>query len=400
MAPNDNQDKSNPDTPSSSRPYEPALQKLVKVFDIPRAIHDYGSEHGREWAKRRESRRDESNRDERAAQWGGCDHKRRLAQWSSNKDQADPTQLSAMGSGKSSDDDWYTWTRRELERGEKRAKELYDSWSDQMSPPKSSQNRPTKDDARQEQDWPISTIAQAVKWMFDNGSLIDKEFEKLMQMHTKDFEAYNNSMTSPYSQLHLAARNTNIIEYVLMDEYSPMMLEGTPGFDSSWRNRFEDLLRADAGVKMLDRKEAESARKENIMQWLWRFEPKDEEFKTKQPTSGFSTKGLEQMTELDMYEHYLSNSNYSSKSSANHNDDPVSVERTIDSWTTRDGSVRTRETTRKTFADGRAEVFISEDTPSSNNAQENDTQAATKSPAQQTQQPGAERRYRGWFWSK
>lgn len=209
-----------------------------------------------------------------------------------------------------------------------------------------------------------------------------------MRLHTSDLEAFRKSMNHRITG--------EIQKYAAYDEYSPTELERYRGFDKSWRNRFEDLIRVDAGVKMMDWEEAEKARKDDNLSWLWRFAPIGEVPTPKQSTRRPFINRPEQMTELDMYEHFLSSSSQTPVSKDK--DEPVTVERTVDSWRTRGGSIRTRETTRKTFADGRAEVFIAEDTLPEESSRGVETQAVPKE-TQPAQQPGTDRRSRGWFWS-
>ena len=60
--------------------------------------------------------------------------------------------------------------------------------------------------------------------------------------------------------------------YLLYSEYSPLHLEHESGFDKSFRSKFEDLVRVQAGEEM---KAAQSAQEQigTKVEWIGRIVP-------------------------------------------------------------------------------------------------------------------------------
>jgi len=145
-------------------------------------------------------------------------------------------------------------------------------------------------------------------------------------------------------------------------------------------------------------REAQESTRETKDEWLHRFALQPPDSGTN--LEGAERKALEDLgnegkSELDIYEHFLSrNSGHREPSVGKaQKERPVSVTRTVDSYTEADGSTRRTEVTRKTYADGRVE-----------NTEDVETiPARTKSIAPPTEDkptaPPVPEKKKGWFWS-
>jgi hypothetical protein len=313
----------------------------------------------------------------------------------------------ASGNG-GDDDDWYGWTRRELEKGERRAKEMYDSWNTEQPKQKdsSSPGLPSKSSDFSSSDgwqgWPLSRLEDFFKQIRGSppepqspetilNNLLKSHSELERQMASAIQFSPMPEMTGPWPSF----KTGHVMGYITSSEYSPLVLETEPGFDSTWRARFEDLIRADQGNKMLEAKEARDTCQQSHWEWLWRFEPQDSESKdnTYNKFLGF---GNEQKSELDAYEHLLSAQQDSTKKNKQR-DEPVSIVRTVNAYTQPDGSIKKTKITQKTYADGRIEenqkvetVPPSLPSPASIPAAPVEEKAISR--------PTPEKK-RGWFWS-
>lgn len=226
------------------------------------------------------------------------------------------------------------------------------------------------------------------------------------------------------------------IGYLLYSEYSPLHLEHEDGFDSSFRQRFEDLLRAENGKAMMSEEECASGNTTSFFKWLGRVVPllkEDENSGASQRTFSIAsvdpsvlqvvrqkTLGQEPYdgpaTEQDMYDQHFSNfprepfqipsvprsvlpesENRSSRPSI------LSTMTRTERHVAPDGSVTTKTVLKKRFTDGSEE-----------NSETTETRPAT-GPVWREQRPEVERGLdseiarskpmedqepkRGWFWS-
>jgi hypothetical protein len=422
MAPtgsSDKPDSSDSQSQSSSCP-SPNHRSFSFVFDIPRAIFDHGAEHGREWRRvckgdGREGRVDPDRRWRCNRTMARNEAEAPATTSSSSSSPASPN-TSALAGGSNPDDDWYQWTRRELEKGERRAKEIYDSWNVEQHkhqdaiPPSSSPSKPSDSTSSDNwQGWPLARLEDFFKHIRGPPSEHQSPeiiFQNLMKSHA-ELERQMASMIpfSPmrdFNRQHVGGlwpsfKSTHVMDYIASSEYSPVVLESEPGFDSTWRARFEDLIRVDQGNKMLEAKEANEARNQTHWEWLCRFEPQDTESKdnTFDKFLGF---GNEQKSELDAYEHFLSEQRGTAENNKQRNR-PVSVVRTVNSYTKPDGSIKKTRTTRKTYADGRVEENQKVETvpPPPQSPPASSTPLA---PVEEktVSRPTPEKK-KGWFWS-
>jgi hypothetical protein len=309
--------------------------------------------------------------------------------------------------------DWYEWTKRELEQGEKRAQEIYDSFKAEQraqnsntasQPPKSSSQSTSTDG--EWQGWPFSQLDAFVRQVFNNHNphrpTASPTPESLFNRVMHDL-GNSAAVVRIFTPPDLWPGFGNVALYAAIDEYSPLSLEQQPGFDRTWRARFEDLIRAEQGVTMLSIQEARDSTSETEDEWLRRFfvQPSDsgtgcERGEMKHSAFG----GLENdgKSELDVYDHFLhflSGSSGHTEPSVGkvHKDRPVSVTRTVDSYTEADGSTRRTEATRKTYADGRVE-----DTENVETIPARAKSIALPTEDKPTARPVPEKK-KGWFWS-
>lgn len=227
--------------------------------------------------------------------------------------------------------------------------------------------------------------------------------------------------------------------YLLYSEYSPLHLEHEEGFDSSFRRRFEDLLRAEDGKAMLSKEECSSASRTSSVDWLGRLVPllkAGENGGRHQVTIGNASGNFSELqvqeqkpsfdkprdtrksdgepeTEQDLYGQHFTNfprepleaSSFSrsiSQESPYPQPSILSTLTTTERHVSPDGSVTTKTVLKRRFADGREE-----------NSETVETIPATRPawleqrPALDAETQSAERKptldeaskKRGWFWS-
>ncbi|QDS69140.1 hypothetical protein FKW77_010429 [Venturia effusa] len=233
------------------------------------------------------------------------------------------------------------------------------------------------------------------------------------------------------------------IGYLLYSEYSPLHLEHEDGFDSSFRERFEDLLRVQDGKTMLSREECAAGKPTSSVDWLGRMIPllkngdndgrgqitiantfgnpavlpvqeRERSIDTSRYTGESHNGGLQ--TEQDMYEHYFSRL---LREPSLVSPDPRSVPQESESRSSRpsvlstitrterhvasDGSVTTKTVLKRSFADGSEENSETTETtpatrPASHEQQPEAEQGLTPEIARTKAAPDQETK-RGWFWS-
>jgi hypothetical protein len=236
--------------------------------------------------------------------------------------------------------------------------------------------------------------------------------------------------------------------YLLYSEYSPLHLEHETGFDASFRRRFEDLVRVQAGSEMSGNDGEEKVGTK--VEWIGRIVPllkegdgvtkgrisigsagdrqpvlQVEEVHKASPTS--TAEATEQQAqvydgpdaELDMYEHHFSgrpttsvehlaqtplhtqtHSTASSSSSLSSSSNILSTLTTTERHTSSDGTITTKTVLKKRFADGREES--SETIETSPSAWASARQQKFSSLAQREQESKIAREAKGskgWFWS-
>jgi hypothetical protein len=401
MAPSNPPDKPDqPDSQSQSIPSHPPHPSLFgMIFDVPRAIFDHGAEHGREWRRVCSKEGTSSNPQERDHCVSRGHWNRRGKQNEKQTAASDDEVCCATGRRRNGDGDWYAWTRRELEKGERMAKELYDSFER----PKSNVAKPrdaSSNTSSSSKDWADNWSLSRLKSFFDQLHALSAQqlpFPFTNSFNTRHFGplamSYERPDGSRFWQVYC------VKSWLVEDtEYSPISLEQRPGFNTSCRAAFEDLLRADQGLKMLDAKEARDSCAQDWSQWLRRFEPQPPEFAEHINTSqapGFGPedwvsqlqRGATGFTsELDAYEKFLSRQ-IDGPDATEHGS--VSVQRTVNSQTNPDGSITTKTTEQKRFGDGRVE-----------SSERVETIPAPKQPSIEERSPTKPlENKKGWFWS-
>jgi hypothetical protein len=363
-------DKREPDDQSSSPPR--SHFGLPGILGLPRAIWEHGNAHGRDLrqATNREEnrRRDETRNDSETSKWDAL-VKRQEEEAYCKEGPVD------------------RWVREELERGSRIAKEMYDSWDPTPLPP---QKQPEAQSS--------STFNPF------------SPFETMLNMITAMEEAVHNP-----KDLDLFARlfsnEANVHTNAAQDMYSPQTLEDQPGFDRTWRVRFEDLIRADQGIRMLNKEEAEQSMKQRKGDWMERFlkeNPRGEGMfmATKmceqfRPTSADCKRNAHLETEEDAFEYFLKQQTKSELASGN----GISETTATRLNTEPNGSVTLTATTTTIYADGRVETREeSQNLPNSHIPprwakrleQESSPKEEKTPPSQPT--PTAEKKG-GWFWS-
>lgn len=232
------------------------------------------------------------------------------------------------------------------------------------------------------------------------------------------------------------------IGYLLHSEYSPLHLEHDEGFDSSFRQRFEDLLRAADGKAMTSKREYASGKSTSVVEWLGRLIPLLKEVENSgcgQITIGSdsrdpsipqarerhtpldSSRFIQEpydgpSTEQDMYEQHFSNfprepfqittvprsvpqdgkSQYSRPSI-------LSTMSRTERHVAPDGSVTIKTVLKKSFADGSEENSeTTESTPATRpewREQRSEVERGLNSEMAKAQTTQDQESKRGWFWS-
>jgi len=361
-------DKRSPDD-SISAP--PRASLIGLLFDFPRAIYDHGTEHGR-------NIRDAANRREncREGSWhtGG-----KSSQWDALKKKSD---------AENDEVDWYKWTRRELERGEQRAKEMYDTWNPNPTQQEQSNEAPSKGTSDSDK-------------ILDDVEFVASAFARLLS----EVDQFARPMFE---------ETANVAEFAAEDPYSPINLEVNHGFDKSFRARFEDLIRADQGTKMLSQKETEHSMNQNPWDWVGRFLPQSpsdrsvefkmcpehrraEQEQPKETTSDMQQGSHDEAfeTEEDAFEHFLS-----VKEKSTQQDQWKVLSSAFQYTRHEDGSFSAVETHTKTYADGTCEVTESaERLPAKAEACISSIRPDSNDDSRITQKVETRKRGSGWFWS-
>jgi hypothetical protein len=224
------------------------------------------------------------------------------------------------------------------------------------------------------------------------------------------------------------------IGYLLHNEYSPLHLEHEEGFDASWRQRFEDLLKAQDGKPMTDNAEVERNTKSSGVEWLNRVVPllKDDKNGRRgritigstshqhpvvqveeppsptQPATQAEEAGSGPETEMELYERHFGGMTSAGDgrpphtSAAEQRADPEALQpskssilstlTTTERHVAPDGSVTTKRVLKKRFADGREETEESIETLPRNVVGWDDIQPEQTSVKKQPKS-------NGWFWT-
>lgn len=230
--------------------------------------------------------------------------------------------------------------------------------------------------------------------------------------------------------------------YLLYSEYSPLHLEHEKGFDPSFRQRFEDLLRVEDGKAMLSEDECTLESRTSSVDWLGRLIPllKDggnserghitigsssgdssvlqvHEQQTPYDNSRhISESGDGPQTEQDMYERHFTEAAreplegpFMYRSKLQQRDTQLSrpgimsTITTIERHVAPDGSVTSKTVLKKRFADGSEENSETTETTSATRAawreQFVEAERGPNSESDQRKPVTEDAPKRGWFWS-
>jgi len=230
------------------------------------------------------------------------------------------------------------------------------------------------------------------------------------------------------------------IGYLLYSEYSPLHLEHETGFDSSFRQRFEDLIRIQDGKAMLSNEELAEAKTSSSVEWLGRVVPllKDGENGRQGRITIKSNSGRQPVAQV---EEVREGSTYQSESSQEYTEDLdteqdiyerqfgelpcVGVEHPMSSHSAQkatgaqasrpdilstlttterhvapDGSITTKTVLKKRFADGREESSETVETklPTAMGPSWSEQNSGIQE-RQTSSTQGGDQRKKGWFWS-
>jgi hypothetical protein len=299
------------------------------------------------------------------------------------------SRIGAQSAGASdSPPDWSSWVRRELDRGEKVARSMYDSWEKEHG--RGNPAGPSDSDRKDHSQMPMPVLAgQLWKPLEEMEHDLRKIFTKLGK-EMEDVEQMSNRYGPEFW------------EFYMLNPYSPLRLEHEAGFDSSWRTRFEDLIRAEKQQQLLSKEEAAVTQRQSAFDWFHGLQSR-----VNHPAAGSSprTDDPDRQTELDAYNRVLpvarsdglvdafEKYNLQAESRRQETSEPEvkTVFRTVNRYAEKDGSFTTKTVVRKTFADGRTEK--TETVETSPPRQEPPKVDA----ANPTRIDGAPKR--GWFWS-
>jgi len=250
-----------------------------------------------------------------------------------------------------------------------------------------------------------------VRSAIDNLKPVVKQLDKLVPSGT---DTFHTPIYGPVTFGHIAW-------YAAFDDYSPIALE-EQGLDKSFRAKFEDLVRTENNEKMLDKREIRESSRQAPHDWVSRFlvqrtapDAAHEATMTGVATAKQNLReiasplGLNVDTELDMYEHFLSNLSKSqatapqkkAKRNSRAVEQPVSVEKSSQIWTESDGTEVSSITTTMTYANGRVKNITDTTRTAAQRPEEpraGGPQASTNYPAKVPETPQQEKK-NGWFWS-
>lgn len=258
----------------------------------------------------------------------------------------------------------------------------------------------------------------------------------------QDQSATNIASTSPFF-VHWWSQSLHA--FLLMSRYSPLHLEQ---HDSSaltglrWRDAFEDLLAATSGEQMVDehRKREELSKSDWLdymrgqanarYAYMADLPPSHPPHPTNPPSVGIKLKFQlgkpndededKEITELDLYEHFLGSQNQSSASKESPPKDSslakklnlvvvptpevrdlqiVSTLTTTERVTMPDGTTRTKMVLKKRFADGREEINETVHTLQGNRRASENAQPSRLVSEEKDQDKGNGKERKGWFWN-
>jgi len=311
------------------------------IISLPSAIYRQGNDHGREWARLSRNGREgpESEHDDTNEQsHGGCPYlKNGGPRWERSVMEAQK----GDGNGGDDPDDWVARVIAEMEKGEQRARDMYESWKqcgeEDFSPNRSVEA--SKEDQSLEETVKGRHCKRAGAWwgrrcrQQENENICEKSSESASEHERNETvptdqdwqQQYPARFPTPpelqnklnefathvdrfFDQLPFITRELNSSLYwLLKSRYSPFWLENESGFDQTWRNRLEDLLRTQAGVDMNDSKDNQRNDQSSDLDYARRMVNLLSMIKQqRQPKSDESEDRFDQLeTEEDLYTRFL-----------------------------------------------------------------------------------------------
>ncbi|KAF2402990.1 hypothetical protein EJ06DRAFT_527952 [Trichodelitschia bisporula] len=428
--------------PPPSDPEDPFAQlrraverTITSAFSFTDSIYQRGSERGRELSQRYQRRdteastsNDSSSRD---APWDAPSLGAPCRDTPSLEGPRDPEPERGDFLG-----DWMSTIMKDLQQGEKRAKEMYEWWQQKAETDMAEH----KDEARPERkEWESSADwMNAKKEVQQVLRVADEAFnhmEKMVRGHggwpfgldgdDELFQALPRLASLSlfgrpsvfYGPEDLSSTET-AAAYLLYSPYSPIHLEREPGFDTTWRNRFEDLLREQNGQNPLSQQEMEDRQNSFQAEWIMRvvgqLRDRDNLRNSQCPItseterkSAFSwNSGSKESqdsgpeSELDMYERAgvaPSPERGVARPAAAPTDAAIAKSKILSTltnterYTAPDGSITTKTTLKRRFADGTEETSETvEMTPAGGHRSQGDN------PQHVASNTG---KGKGWFWS-
>lgn len=423
------------------------------IISLPSAIYRQGNDHGREWArlsrKGREGPESDDN-DTAGHSHEGCPY---LKNGGSRCERSTVQAQKGDGNGDDGPEDWMARIISEMEKGEQRAMEMYESWKrylqEDFSPnrsveaPKEAQvpegtvkgrhckrdgawwgrrcgpqekadsnektSESTSENEHQEtvsadQDW-----RQQWPTRFPAPSELPNELDDL----AAELDRFFDQCPSTSRELDPS------LPWLLKSPYSPFRLETESGFDRSWRNRLEDLLRAQAGIDMNNAEDNERNGQSNDSDYAKRMVELLRMIEHRRQTSSDESEDrFENLgTEEDLYSRFLGDFS-ASPCPPRHQPAPgqqvstskpsvLSTLTTSERHVAPDGTVTTKTVLKRRFADGREEseerLETSKD-PTWNNCRKpedkNVNEDVPKSTViQELAKKDQNQQKRGWFWS-
>jgi hypothetical protein len=231
--------------PSQSQPS--SLGSLFGlVAGLPRAIYDSGAKHGREWIQRDSF---DDNEDDKTRY-----RRRRFREIAHER--AAMREVKARETEPLSGGDLVSMILQQLDRGEREAQAAYNHWKELQS----------------------RTMASMEEGELAGTSATDHSSKERTESPMKELR--DEILIAPLKTLFDWDDETPDYDpliqrpsvYANVSRYSPLMLELEPGFDSSWRIRFEDLIRAQKGEEPLSKAQQEEFTKQSQGSWLSLFD--------------------------------------------------------------------------------------------------------------------------------
>jgi len=445
-----NDDREDPFTALRRAADQSFVAFFSSIIGLPSAIYKQGNDHGREWARLSKKGREgpESDHDDVAEQsHRGCPY---LKNGGPRWERSVVSAQKGDGNGDDGPEDWVAKIMAEMEKGEQRAREMYESWmqnEDEDFSSKRSVEAPKEVEALEETMkgrhckrtgpwWGRRCRQQEKEDACEKTSQTTSEHEhqeaipvhqgRRQQWSTRfptlpelpnEFDELAAEIDRFFDQCPYIPREQNSsLHWLLESQYSPFQLETESGFDRSWRNRLEDLLKTQAGVDMNDSKDNQRNGQSSDFDYARRMikllSMMDQQRQTSSDESEDKFDNLK--TEEDLYTRFLGGLSTPphppryqpepSQQVPTSNSSILSTLTTTERHVAPDGTVTTKIVLKRRFADGREEseerVETSRDPNWRKLEEKNTNEDKTKSTViQELAKKDESEQRRGWFWS-